>query len=95
MKNTFLILSAASIVILLLMTGTSIATTEIVNQDNEEEETIEEIEAAKMKQIPIQAFSQDIPPAENTGLRLGTPLIILLAGFTAIVAGVNYRLNKE
>ncbi|MDL2261231.1 hypothetical protein LJC08_03260 [Methanimicrococcus sp. OttesenSCG-928-J09] len=110
MKNKKLILAAAIIVTILLTAGTLIAASEVIYFDTDgKTNPAEEVQAAKTndaaktksteevlnsaEETPIQSYSQEIPTINNPGLQ--TPLIVLLVGFTVIIAGVNYRLNKE
>lgn len=105
MKNKNIILAAAIIVIILLTAGTLITAAEIVYYDKDDKANpAEGMQTVKTSNVikttdaaseenAIQSYSQEIPAAGHPGFQ--TPLIILLVGFTAIIAGVNHRLNKE
>lgn len=92
MKNRLFKLAAAITLSVFLLGGAVIAASEIIDFENNGPVQTTQTEPARAEEIH-QSFSADVEEMDKIG-KIQYPMIVLIFGFTVIIAGVNYRLRE-
>lgn len=96
MKNKLFKLAAVITLSVFLLAGAVIAAPGIIDFDYGGKKTVQSGQSEQPQPEEIhQSFSADLKETGKYGNAVQLPMIILIFGFTVIIAGVNYRLRDK